>query len=38
LMCIGGKCYTDENKIEVRTPEAFRSITNYDYRFYKGAS
>ena len=37
-MCIGGKCYTDENKIEVKIPKSFRSITNYDYRFYKGAS
>ena len=27
LKCIEKKCYTDENKIEVRTPELFRSIT-----------
>ena len=27
LKCIEKKCYIDENKIEVRTPELFRSIT-----------
>ena len=27
LKCIEKKCYTDENKIEVRTPELFRRIT-----------
>ena len=38
MVCIGEKCYTDENKIEVKIPKSCRSRTNNDYGFYKGAS